>query len=102
MLFQEVDPLPERCQNCVEQNCDECDYENERWRMPEEVILFLSIKVNLESIQKSTKIINSNIERLYALKREKAQEQAEQGQAEQKRADREQADQERADRAQET
>lgn len=81
MLFQEVDPLPERCQNCVEQNCDECYYENERWRLPEEVMLFLSIKVNLESIQKSSKIINSNIERLYALKREKAQERAEQEQA---------------------
>lgn len=36
--FIEADPLPEACQCCVEQYCDECEHMGERWLLsPEDI-----------------------------------------------------------------
>ena len=44
MDYVQVDPIPEVCQNCAEQECGECDHAGERWHLPERDALLIRRK----------------------------------------------------------
>ena len=50
MEFIEAKPLPEACQRCIEQYCDECEHMGERWLLSPEDERRLAYKARARAI----------------------------------------------------
>lgn len=55
MEWREVSPLPQRCIECKEIECYNCDYALDRWYLPREEELKIHHKWLLGQIERTTK-----------------------------------------------
>ena len=67
MEWIEVNPLPDVCQKCQEEECYNCDYAGERWTLSKADDLMLKRKSLLKAIDRLQRQVKAIDEELKAL-----------------------------------